>query len=157
MYQGRHTVPPEQVDDPSHPAIRRAASAKAGCPAMIARIFRLSFVGAAATLVHLLIGITLIQAGWVPAIANAAAFALAFFVSFAGHFGYTFADGEKSIPAALLRFIAVALAGFAANEAILTGLLIRHALSPSATLAVSTALVALGKFALCRRRTSAPS
>jgi putative flippase GtrA len=118
---------------------------------MIAQIFRFSFVGAAATLVHLLVGVTLIHAGWVPVIANAGAFAIAFFVSFAGHFGYTFAAGSNSMVASLLRFIAVALAGFAANEAILAGLLTRHILPPTATLVVSTGLAALGTFALCRK------
>jgi len=118
---------------------------------MIGQLVRFSFVGAAATLMHLLVGVTLIHAGWVPTIANAAAFSIAFFISFAGHFGYTFAAGSASIQASLVRFIAVALGGFAANEAIIAGLLIRHVLSPTSTLIVSTGLVAVATFALCRK------
>lgn len=118
---------------------------------MIRQIFRFSLIGGAATLIHLLVGVTLIHAGWAPLIANAAAFCVAFFVSFAGHFGYTFSSGDSSMTGSLLRFMAVALAGFIANEAILGGLLTRHILSPAATLIVSTGLVALGTFILCRR------
>ena len=118
---------------------------------MIRQIFRFSVIGAVAMLIHLLAGVTLIHAGWVPLIANAAAFCVAFFVSFAGHFGYTFSPDSSSMSGALPRFLVVALAGFAANEAILAGLLTRHILSPTTTLIVSTGLVALGSFVLCRR------
>ncbi len=118
---------------------------------MIWQIVRFSLIGAAATLIHLLVGVTLIHAGWGPLIANAAAFCIAFFVSFAGHFGYTFSPGRNSVPGSLARFMVVALAGFAANETLLAGLLTRHVLSPTATLIVSTGLVALGTFILCRR------
>lgn len=118
---------------------------------MIRRIARFSSVGAAATLIHLLVGVTLIHAGWMPMIANAAAFAVAFFVSFAGHFGYTFSSNTNSLTRSLVRFMAVAFVGFATNEAILAGLLTRHMLSPTATLIVSTSLVAFFTFALCHR------
>ena len=118
---------------------------------MIRQVLRFSFVGAAATFVHLMVGVTLIHAGWLPIVANAAAFCIAFFISFAGHFGYTFADGCKSVSVSLVRFVAVALVGFAANEAILAGLLRRHFLSPSETLALSTGVVAMVTFALCRK------
>jgi putative flippase GtrA len=57
----------------------------------------------------------------------------------------------------LVRFIVVALTGFATNEAILAGLLTRHILSPTAALIASTGLVALGTFALCRRWAFVPS
>lgn len=118
---------------------------------MIRQLVRFSLIGMAATLVHLLVGITLIHAGWPPLIANVAAFGTAFLVSFAGHFGYTFSSESTSVAASLVRFIVVALLGFAANEAILAGLLTRHILSPTATLIVSTGFVALGTFILCRR------
>ena len=118
---------------------------------MIWQIARFSLIGAAATLIHLLVGVTLIHAGWLPLIANAAAFCVAFFVSFAGHFGYTFPPGSNSMSESLLRFLVVALSGFAANEAILAGLLTRHVLSPTTTLIVSTGMVALGTFILCHR------
>ncbi|WP_281969043.1 GtrA family protein [Roseovarius nanhaiticus] len=118
---------------------------------MISQLIRFGLVGGAATLVHLLVGVTLIHAGWMPILANAAAFCIAFFVSFAGHFGYTFAASNASMRAALIRFIAVALSGFAANEALLAGLLSRHLLSPSVTLVLTTGLVALATFALARK------
>lgn len=118
---------------------------------MIWQILRFSLVGGVATVIHLLVGITLIHAGWAPLIANAAAFSIAFLVSFAGHFGYSFSSDDNSLPRSFLRFMGVALAGFIANEIILAGLLTRHILSPSATLIVSTGLVALGSFILCRQ------
>lgn len=118
---------------------------------MIGQIFRFALVGGAATLVHLLVGVTLIHAGWAPVLANAAAFSIAFTVSFAGHFGYTFVGANASLRAALTRFIALALAGFAANEAILAGLLTRHIFSPTATLVLSTGLVAAVTFVLARK------
>lgn len=118
---------------------------------MIAQVLRFSFVGAAATLIHLLVGVTLIHAGWVPALANAAAFCVAFFVSFAGHFGYTFSGQSVSVSASLMRFVALALAGFTANEAILAGTLAGHLLPPAVALVLSTGLVALASFVLCRR------
>jgi putative flippase GtrA len=118
---------------------------------MIGQLIRFATVGGAATLVHLMVGVTLIHAGWAPTLANAAAFCMAFFISFAGHFGYTFAAGSASMAGSLLRFIAVALAGFAVNEAILAGLLTQHILAPATTLIVSTGLVAAVTFAACRR------
>lgn len=118
---------------------------------MIRQIFRFSFVGAAATLIHLLVGITLIDAGWRPVIANAAAFCVAFMISFAGHFGYTFSYRGNSISASFLKFVAVALCGFAANEAILAGIRARGLLPPAMTLIVSTRAVAVLTFLLCRR------
>ncbi len=118
---------------------------------MIRQVFRFSLIGGAATLIHLLVGVTLIHAGWGPLIANAAAFCVAFIVSFAGHFGYTFSADSSSMSGSLVRFLVVALTGFATNEVILAGLLTRHILSPTTTLIVSTGLVALGTFILCRR------
>ncbi|MFX0540888.1 GtrA family protein [Roseovarius sp. S4756] len=118
---------------------------------MIGQILRFGLVGGTATMVHLLVGVTLIQADWLPVLANAAAFCIAFIVSFAGHFGYTFAEGATSMRAALIRFVAVALAGFTANEALLSGLLSRNLLAPSFTLILSTGLVALATFALARK------
>jgi lipid A ethanolaminephosphotransferase len=115
---------------------------------MIGRLIRFSIIGGAATLVHLLVGVTLIHAGWAPILANAAAFCIAFFISFAGHFGFMFATGSTSMRVALMRFTAVALAGFAANEAILAGILTRQLLSPTASVVFSTGLVAVATFAL---------
>ncbi|MFX0545917.1 sulfatase-like hydrolase/transferase [Roseovarius sp. S1116L3] len=124
---------------------------------MLGQLARFALIGGAATLIHLLVGVTLIHAGWAPVIANAAAFCIAFFVSFAGHFGYTFCPEGPSMARSLTRFAVTALAAFVANEAILAALLARHALPPSAALVTSTGVVACGSFALCRAWAFAPS
>ncbi|MDA3859170.1 MAG: GtrA family protein [Roseovarius sp.] len=116
---------------------------------MIRQILRFSIVVGAATLIHLLVGVTLIHAGWGPFAANAAAFCVAFIVSFTGHFGFTFSSDSNPMSGSLVRFLVVTLTGFAANEAILEGILTRHVLSPTATLVVSTSLVAFATLAFC--------
>src|SRR6056297_2785570 len=97
---------------------------------MIRQMFRFSLIGLAATLVHLFVGVTLIDAGWMPVVANLAAFCTAFLVSFAGHFGYTFSSHQVALRTSLRRFIVVALAGFCTNETMLLILLAQNALAP---------------------------
>lgn len=81
-------------------------------------------VGGAATLTHVgsfSLGIELF--GMRPLVSNLAAFCMAFGVSFAGHFCWTFRDQTKvrrqgsRLPwEALFRFLAVAVAGLALNS-----------------------------------------
>lgn len=117
---------------------------------MLPQILKFGLVGALATLVHMVIGVILIQSGWQPVRANAAAFSTAFVVSFIGHLGYSFADQEPRLASALWKFTFVALAGFMFNELLMT-ILLRMKLIPAvAVLCVSTACAAVLTFVLSR-------
>ncbi|MEZ5728754.1 MAG: GtrA family protein [Burkholderiaceae bacterium] len=75
-------------------------------------------VGTAAALVHLSVAWLLVgQVGMSPLNANVIAFAVAFFVGFAGHSSLTFAGTGARWLRALPRFAAVAIAGFLTNQA----------------------------------------
>lgn len=110
---------------------------------MIGQMFRFGLIGVAATLLHMVVGVTLIDAGWPALVANATAFAIAFAVSFMGHFGYSFPDRATDPRRALIRFAVVACAGFAVNETMLAVLiwldLVAHI--PGLVLATGTAAV----------------
>lgn len=100
------------------------------------RPLRFILVGGLATLVHILVAGTLLALSALrPYGANLVAFLVAFGVSYCGHRYLTFARQGS-----ILRFFVVAIAGFALNNLLLTGLL---ALGLSAFLAivVATALV----------------
>jgi putative flippase GtrA len=79
-------------------------------------------VGASAAAVHMAVFMLTAPLMW-PELANAAGFAVAFVVSFAGHRFLSFADAETSLWQSLRRFAATALAGFAANELMFIALL----------------------------------
>ena len=96
-------------------------------------------VGVAAALTHLLVFAAAQHRMW-PELANAAGFAVAFFVSFFGHRLLSFRDAGTTARQSFQRFAVTALAGFASNEAIFM-LLLRGAGWP-AQAALVTALVA---------------
>ena len=96
-------------------------------------------VGGAAAATHLLVFAATRQRIW-PELANAAGFMVAFCVSFCGHRLLSFPDAGTSTGQSLARFAAVALAGFATNEAIFM-LLLRGAGWP-AMAALFVALIA---------------
>ena len=74
-------------------------------------------VGASAAATHLLVVWTLVQGlHWPPLGANVAAFLLAFWVSYGGHFLLTFADTGAAHRQALPRFFVVACSAFVVNE-----------------------------------------
>jgi putative flippase GtrA len=79
-------------------------------------------VGASAAAVHMAVFMLTAPLMW-PELANAAGFAVAFVVSFAGHRFLSFADAQTSLWQSLRRFAATALAGFAANELMFIALL----------------------------------
>ena len=106
-------------------------------------------VGATAALTH--IGVfALAKPHMWPELANACGFAIAFFVSFAGHRWLSFSDTATGLLQSLRRFALTALAGFVCNELVFV-LLLRGFDWPS-WLALFTALVlAAGQtFALSR-------
>lgn len=112
--------------------------------------FRFSIVGLVATGTHLIVGSALMAGGMRPLLANTVAFLTAFFVSFAGHYGYSFNGTAVSIRTSLIRFAVVALVGFGVNQAILFELTSRLGAEPIPSLVVSTGLAALATFLLSR-------
>lgn len=117
---------------------------------MIIQMLKFGLVGALATGVHMLIGLVLIASSWPPFLANAAAFSVAFVVSFIGHLGFSFSDQDAVIMSAAWRFGLTALAGFSANEAFLM-MLLRHAALPgTVAICLSTASAAILTFALSK-------
>jgi putative flippase GtrA len=117
---------------------------------MLQQVVRFGFVGVIATLVHVTVGVTLIHSGWQALWANALSFAIAFFVSFMGHFGYSFADQQGDITMAFKRYAAVALCGFCLNEILLAGLLLYTLIPPMPALALTTLFSATLTFLLSR-------
>jgi putative flippase GtrA len=72
-------------------------------------------VGTSAAFTHMAVFALVSPLMW-PELANATGFAVAFFVSFAGHRWLSFQDADTSLWQSLQRFGVTALAGFAANE-----------------------------------------
>ncbi|WP_137718550.1 GtrA family protein [Methylobacillus flagellatus] len=82
-----------------------------------------TLVGIAAALVHYAVAVSLEAWQLTPSWANVCGFALAFPVSYIGHRRWSFAQQAASHGQALPRFLAVAIAGFAANQLLLISLL----------------------------------
>ncbi|MBL6749990.1 MAG: GtrA family protein [Nevskia sp.] len=101
---------------------------------LLPRILRFGAVGAAATAIHA--GVYLALAGhFLPALqANAAGFATAFAVSFAGHRYWTFAGRGAQWGRSLSRFLATAMLGFGSNSLITWTLVTRMGLPPASAL-----------------------
>ncbi len=106
-------------------------------------------VGVAAALTHAAVFGLLQSALW-PELANAAGFAVAFFVSFFGHRFLSFQDAGTGLWTSLRRFAATALLGFAVNEAVFV-LLLRVFSWPSWPALIAALVVAAGQtFVLSR-------
>lgn len=105
---------------------------------MLLQVMKFGLVGAAATAVHLAVGLVLIYAGWHALGANIAGFVTAFCVSFVGHFGYSFADQSPVMLVSLWRFAVAACGGFLLNKAILSVLIFVMAVDNTFAFAVST-------------------
>ena len=110
------------------------------------QLLRFGLVGALATLVHMLIGVTLIHSGWPALAANPVSFVIAFVVSFMGHYGFSFSDQEADIVTSLKRFSIVACGGFIANEALLAVLVWSGGVPQILALVFSTGTAAVGTF-----------
>jgi putative flippase GtrA len=85
-------------------------------------------VGGLALLVHFATVAALVPFGVSPLLANVFGFLAALTVSFAGHSRWSFPAPERDIAVAASRFVAVAVAGFALNEATYAVLLSRTTL-----------------------------
>ena len=88
---------------------------------LVLQLARFGCVGAAASVVHLALVAVLVPLGLAPLWANPLAFLAAFQVSYYGHRGWTFR--QEGARHAYARLFAVALAGFALNEAAYVALL----------------------------------
>jgi putative flippase GtrA len=85
---------------------------------MIRRVAWFVAVGGAAAAVHLGMVMALVAVGkWPPLIANVAGWAVAFCVSFSGHWHLTFPQSGAPLVRAAKRFFFLSLTGFAINEA----------------------------------------
>lgn len=117
---------------------------------MRTQVHRFAVVGVVATLVHLIVGSTLIVLGTAPELANTIAFGAAFAFSFMGHHRYSFAQNKAPVQRALQRFTVVAMAAFLLNQSILMVLIHSQHYDRIASLIVSTGCAAVFSF-LCAR------
>ncbi len=117
---------------------------------ILKHLLRFGLVGALATLVHMMIGVTLIHSGWPALLANPASFVVAFLVNFMGHFGFSFAGHAKDLSLSLKRFALVATGGFALNEVLLFMLIRSGAIPHNASLILSTGTAAVLTFIVSR-------
>lgn len=84
-----------------------------------AQVVRFVVVGAMAAAVHLLVVMGLVRwLGWLPLAANPGGWLVAFGVSFAGHYGWTFSGSHLSAAASARRFFVLSASGFVVNEAL---------------------------------------
>lgn len=86
--------------------------------AMVLQVARFGVVGTLATAVHTVVVVALVELGLLPPTpANVAAFCCAVFVSYFGHYYWTFRSAAQH-RAAFLRFSIAAATGFALNYGI---------------------------------------
>lgn len=116
-----------------------------------AQVVRFVLVGCAAAATHFAVVWLLVEHAATPALlANIGGWAIAFGVSFAGHFGWTFAGHGAPLLRSARRFVMVSLAGFAINEACYAALLNLSSLDYRTALAIVLVSVAAGTFLLGR-------
>jgi putative flippase GtrA len=83
---------------------------------MIARLVRFGAVGMVATATHFVVAVALTSGfGLDPQLTNVAGFLVAFIISFAGQWKWTFADQRARFATALPSYFALAVGGFAVN------------------------------------------
>lgn len=91
---------------------------------MIRRVAWFVVVGCAAAAVHLgTVKVLVSEFGWLPLVANVAAWMAAFCVSFAGHWQLTFPRSGAPLLRAARRFLFISFTGFSVNEAMYAVLL----------------------------------
>ena len=83
------------------------------------QLLRFIVIGTAAAAVHLAVVTLLVRLGGLrPLLANVAGWAVAFWVSFMGHYGWTFRGTVLTRNASARRFVLLSGAGFAVNESL---------------------------------------
>ena len=102
---------------------------------------RFGVVGLFATTVHVLVAIRLVSATALPVLfANLVAFLVAFSISFAGNYYWTFRAPGK--PAnAMRRYFLISVSAFSANTVLLAGLLRAGWLSPAGSTAAAAVVI----------------
>ncbi len=107
--------------------------------------------GCLAAAVHLGVASLLIyELAWHPALANIAAWLLAFCVSFACHFRFTFNSSNARLFTAMTRYFFVSAAGFFVGEFAYVAGLSHTSVSPIVLLFFILLGVAIGTFLLSR-------
>lgn len=107
-------------------------------------LLRFGCVGIAAMLTHFVVVLLLVPAGLPPLLANVAAFAVAFQVSFHGHRNWTFNATPR--PRQYSSMLMVSLAAFGANEGLYALLLEQAGMDYRIALALVLAAVAVLTF-----------
>lgn len=107
---------------------------------------KFGLIGLLATLIHSSIGISLIENGVNPLLANICAFVFAFCVSFFGHYSYSFSGHHQDVRTAFKRFFVVAFSGFLLNEILLATLLWIAIFNASVSLVTATLIIAISTF-----------
>ena len=115
----------------------------------LASLFWFGVVGCAAAATHAIVFVLARDHLW-PELANALGFAVAFFVSFAGHRRLSFRDTTTGVRQSFGRFAITALAGFACNEIVFVLLLRALGLPSLVALAIALVVAAGQTFALGR-------
>lgn len=122
--------------------------------AELARILRFAAVGLAAAATHYASVIALVEGFFgtavAPLSANVGGFAVAFWVSYAGHRFWTFGDRVVSGGGSFIRFLGTALLGFGMNELLFYGLLNYTNMPYFIALAIAVAAVAISTYLLSR-------
>jgi len=116
------TIHPEIVGtDHDTLTLRVLAATLAGASIMLALVHQLGFfviVGCAAAATHWLIAVGCVEyLGLTPLAGNVVGWLIAFFVSFWGHFRFTFRQSEQVWHVAARRFFFISALGFAVNQA----------------------------------------
>lgn len=114
------------------------------------QIVRFSLVGGSAFAVHFSMVSIVVPLGIQPLAANVVGFLIAFGVSYIGHRYWTFPTANSARHAAVIRFFAVAVFGFAVNETLYWLLLAATPLGYKTALIVVLAVVAVMTFTVSR-------
>lgn len=119
---------------------------------MIGQAFRFAVVGAIATATHFVVAVACVcSLAFDPQLANVAGFLVAFVVSFAGQWRWTFRQQAAPLAHALPWYFAVSVAAFAINAVAYHLLLAFAPIRYDVALAMVLAGVAVMTFVLSRR------
>jgi putative flippase GtrA len=114
-------------------------------------VIRFGIIGILAAIVHYFCVILIVESSSIsPLLANIGGFAIAFWVSFYGHYQWSFKHNKTSKSKALPRFLATAIWGFFLNEVLLYVMLRQLKLTYTTALGIAIILVATSTFFLSK-------
>lgn|SRR5690625_1143317 len=120
-------------------------------PKILGQLAWFIIVGASAAVVHWLVAVAVVQTlALSPLLANVVGWLVAFTVSFAGHYHYTFRQQQAPWGKAARRFFCVSATGFIANELLYFYLLRTTSFSYEVLLAFVLIVIAFFTFILSR-------